>query len=71
MTIAPAAIDRIEIVPSDPHWPEAFELEAARILAALPAHGEFTIEHIGSTAVPGLDAKPVIDILLIASDAAR
>jgi GrpB-like predicted nucleotidyltransferase (UPF0157 family) len=71
MTIAPAPIDRIEIVPSDPRWPAAFDAEAARLRAALSPHAEFTIEHIGSTAVQGLDAKPVIDILLIAPDAAR
>ncbi|MEP7102161.1 MAG: GrpB family protein [Burkholderiales bacterium] len=71
MTIAPAPNDRIEIVTSDPRWPAAFEIEAARIRAALRAHGEPAIEHIGSTAVPGLDAKPVIDILLIEADMAR
>lgn len=72
MTIAPAPIDRIEIVTSDPRWPEAFATEAARIRAALHAHGEpVAIEHIGSTAVPGLDAKPVIDILLIEPDTTR
>lgn len=71
MTIAPAPIDYIEIVPCDPRWPDTFAKEAARIRAALPSHGEHAIEHIGSTAVPGLDAKPVIDILLIESDTAR
>jgi GrpB-like predicted nucleotidyltransferase (UPF0157 family) len=71
MTTAPAPTDRIEIVPSDPRWPAAFEAEAARIRGALSSHGEFTIVHTGSTAVPGLDAKPVIDIVLIAPDAAR
>ena len=68
MTIAPALIDRIEIVPSDPRWPEAFAIEAACIRAALAAHGELAIEHVGSTAVPGLDAKPVIDMILIKAD---
>ena len=71
MTIAPAPIDGIEIVPSDPRWPEAFATEAARIRAALAAHGELAIEHIGSTAVAGLDAKPVIDMILIEADMAR
>ncbi len=71
MTIAPAPPDRIEIVPADPHWPAAFAIEAAHIRAALAPHGEPAIEHIGSTAVPGLAAKPVIDILLIEPDGTR
>lgn len=71
MTILPAPIDRIEIVTSDPCWPDTFAIEAALIRAALLSHGEPAIEHIGSTAVPGLDAKPVIDILLIEPDTAR
>jgi GrpB-like predicted nucleotidyltransferase (UPF0157 family) len=47
----------------DPTWPARFEEEAARIRAAL---GDLAarIEHVGSTAVPGLPAKPVIDIQL-------
>jgi len=47
----------------DPEWSIAFEHERARIHAAVKdtAHG---IEHYGSTAVPGLRAKPIIDILL-------
>jgi len=53
----------IEVVPYDSCWPVLFELEKA---ALLPAFGEYLccIEHIGSTAVPGLAAKPVIDILV-------
>lgn len=52
----------IEVVPYDPRWPGLFELEKASLM---PAFGEYLccIEHIGSTAVPGLAAKPVIDIL--------
>ncbi len=52
---------RLEVVVYDPHWPAAFAAEAARLRAAL---GEMAlrIEHNGSTAVPGLAAKPVIDI---------
>ena len=51
----------IEIVPYDPNWPREFESERERIVAAL---GDLAvrIEHNGSTAVPGLAAKPVIDI---------
>ena len=49
------------IAEPDPTWPDRFEREAARLRAAL---GEqvLRIEHIGSTSVPGLAAKPVIDI---------
>jgi putative glutamine amidotransferase len=52
----PYAID-----PYDPAWPSHFETEAARIRAAL---GDLAveIEHVGSTSVPGLAAKPVVDI---------
>jgi len=53
--------DRIVVVPYDPRWPSLFDAEAVRLSHAL---GEIAvrIEHIGSTAVPGLAAKPVIDI---------
>jgi GrpB-like predicted nucleotidyltransferase (UPF0157 family) len=52
---------RIEIVPYDPRWPAAFETEASRLRGALDALA-LRIEHNGSTAVPGLSAKPIIDI---------
>lgn len=45
----------------DPQWPERYRAEAARIRAALGGWIE-QIEHVGSTAVPGLAAKPIIDI---------
>ncbi len=53
----------IVVVDYDPAWPEAFARERDRIAAAL---GElaFAIEHHGSTAVPGLAAKPIIDIMV-------
>ena len=51
----------LEIVPYDPQWPAAYAAEAARIHAALGVMA-LRIEHNGSTAVPGLAAKPVIDI---------
>jgi GrpB-like predicted nucleotidyltransferase (UPF0157 family) len=51
----------IEIVAYDPRWPAAFEAEAERLRRALGAHA-LLIEHNGSTAIPGLSAKPVIDI---------
>jgi GrpB-like predicted nucleotidyltransferase (UPF0157 family) len=45
----------------DPHWPEQFETLRARIVAVLGSLAD-AIEHIGSTAIPGLAAKPIIDI---------
>jgi GrpB-like predicted nucleotidyltransferase (UPF0157 family) len=51
----------------DPAWPELFAKEAARI-ARLLGETTFRIEHIGSTSVPGLAAKPVIDIVMAVVD---
>jgi GrpB-like predicted nucleotidyltransferase (UPF0157 family) len=47
----------------DPDWPRRFEEERAT-LAVVFTESDVTIEHIGSTAVPGLGAKPVIDIMV-------
>ena len=52
---------RLSVVPYDPAWPRLYEEEAARVSTAL-GEDVAEIEHIGSTAVPGLAAKPVIDI---------
>ena len=53
----------VTVVPYDPEWPRRFERERALIARAL--HGsDASIEHIGSTAVPELGAKPIIDILV-------
>jgi GrpB-like predicted nucleotidyltransferase (UPF0157 family) len=46
----------------DPAWPKLFAAEARRILDGLSTNTD--IEHIGSTSVPGLLAKPIIDIML-------
>jgi GrpB-like predicted nucleotidyltransferase (UPF0157 family) len=60
-----ATVDEpIEVVSADPSWPDWFKVEAARLREALPSRVFPGIEHIGSTAVPGLDAKPIIDIML-------
>jgi GrpB-like predicted nucleotidyltransferase (UPF0157 family) len=53
----------VEIVPYDPSWPVRFEEEEKALRQALAAWLVGPIEHIGSTAVPGLAAKPVIDIM--------
>jgi GrpB-like predicted nucleotidyltransferase (UPF0157 family) len=60
---------RIEVVPADPAWPARFAVLAERIRIALgdAARG---VEHVGSTAVPGLAAKPVIDVDLTVADPA-
>lgn len=51
----------IKVVDYDPAWPLLFEQEKLRLLAALGTKAA-VVEHIGSTSVPGLAAKPVIDI---------
>lgn len=53
----------IEIVAYDPSWPVRFQEEADVLRHALAPWLVGSIEHIGSTAVPGLGAKPVIDIM--------
>jgi len=60
-----ADADRVDVVAYDPSWPELYEREARAIRAALPAGIDAAIHHIGSTAVPGLAAKPIIDVLLV------
>jgi GrpB-like predicted nucleotidyltransferase (UPF0157 family) len=59
----PALDEPVTLRQYDPSWPERFERERRRIAAALGAEAA-GIEHIGSTAVPGLPAKPVVDVLV-------
>ena len=59
----------ITLVESDPNWPVLFDREAARVRGAL-GPVVVQLEHVGSTSVPGLDAKPIIDILLVVRDSA-
>jgi GrpB-like predicted nucleotidyltransferase (UPF0157 family) len=54
----------------DPAWPELFEREAARIRATLGARVRL-LEHAGSTSVPGLAAKPVVDVVLAVPDSSN
>jgi GrpB-like predicted nucleotidyltransferase (UPF0157 family) len=65
----PARWDRIVIEDYDPAWPSRFTAESALISGVL---GEqiIAISHVGSTSVPGLPAKPVIDIDLLVADTA-
>lgn len=68
--VAPPRIDgQIRLHDYDPGWPARFEAEAARIRAALGPRA-IVLEHTGSTSVPGLAAKPVIDITLGVRDSA-
>lgn len=61
-SLAAAINEKVALSAHDPAWAQTFELERARLMALLP--GVFVaIEHIGSTAVPGLVAKPVIDLM--------
>lgn len=60
----------VRLVDYDPQWPALFEAEAAR-LRPVVAPLSITLEHIGSTAIPGLCAKPVLDILAGYDDPAR
>jgi len=60
----------IYLAPYDPAWPARYRALAARIREAL---GERVVrlEHVGSTSVPGLSAKPVIDVVLAVADSTR
>ena len=57
----------VTLVESDPQWPALFDREAVRIRQALGDRA-LMVEHVGSTAVPGLAAKPIIDIALVVAD---
>jgi GrpB-like predicted nucleotidyltransferase (UPF0157 family) len=56
--------DEIEIVDYDPNWPRLFEDERGRLARILPADQVLAIEHAGSTAIPGLAAKPIVDVFI-------
>jgi GrpB-like predicted nucleotidyltransferase (UPF0157 family) len=63
----PKLAGKVQVVDYDPAWPGLFQREAERVRAVL---GERVVqlEHVGSTSVPGLAAKPIIDIMLIVPD---
>jgi GrpB-like predicted nucleotidyltransferase (UPF0157 family) len=58
---------RIIVTDYDPHWPEAFAAAAGELAAAIGAN-LITIHHIGSTSIPGMHAKPIIDMLPVVVD---
>jgi GrpB-like predicted nucleotidyltransferase (UPF0157 family) len=60
--------EEIAITRYDPRWPIWFAQEKAHLQSCLPRELLGRIEHFGSTAVPGLDAKPVVDMLVEVTD---
>jgi GrpB-like predicted nucleotidyltransferase (UPF0157 family) len=62
-TPAPQSEAPVRLVPYDPSWPSLFEAERTVLEGVLGPWLAGSIEHVGSTAVPGLLAKPVIDIM--------
>jgi GrpB-like predicted nucleotidyltransferase (UPF0157 family) len=59
----------IHLAEYDPKWPGLYDREAARIRSTL-GDQVVRLEHVGSTSIPGLAAKPVIDIVLVVPDSA-
>ncbi len=60
----------IIVVPHNPLWPEQFRREAA-LISAIFGEALISIHHIGSTAIPGLSAKPVLDIMPLVRDISK
>ncbi|MFL5732782.1 MAG: GrpB family protein [Chloroflexia bacterium] len=65
----PPLTGHIRLEEYDPDWPRLFEREAARIRVALGDQA-LQVDHAGSTSVPGLAAKPIIDIILVVPNSA-
>jgi len=63
MNETPQGEATIEVVPYDPQWPSKFVAERASLQSVLFSWLAGPIEHVGSTAIPGMPAKPVIDIM--------
>lgn len=62
--VARVVQEDVAVVPYDPRWPEMFREEKEHLLSCLPDALISRIEHFGSTAVPGLAAKPIVDMLV-------
>lgn len=69
--IAELMREHIEVLPYDPSWPGLFAVEEQRLRSLLSPDLLIRIDHIGSTAVPGCHAKPVIDIQVEVKDLER
>ncbi|NLW87068.1 MAG: GrpB family protein [Planctomycetes bacterium] len=63
--------EQVRIEAYDPAWPTLFEQERDHLLACMPEGMIIRIEHFGSTAVAGLAAKPIVDVVIEVSDAAQ
>ena len=70
MTLATRGTQPVEVVDYDQDWPRAYAEERDRIAAAI-GDAVLAIEHVGGTAVPGLPAKPVIDLMVGVEDIER
>jgi len=66
--LARVLAEEIEIGPYDPLWPALFHEEKSRLLTLLPHDLIGRIEHFGSTAIPGIPAKPIVDMLVEVAD---
>jgi GrpB-like predicted nucleotidyltransferase (UPF0157 family) len=62
--IARVVQEKVAVVRYDPRWRDMFEQERCHLLSCLPQDLVKRIEHFGSTAVPGLSAKPIVDMLV-------
>lgn len=71
MSVKPPGDESIRLVAYDPAWPHCFERERAALSTAIDPWVTAGIHHVGSTAVPGLAAKPIIDILVGVADLDR
>lgn len=60
--------EEVALAPYDPAWAESFRREKEHLLSCLPKELIRRVEHFGSTAVPGLAAKPIVDILVEVTD---
>ena len=63
--------EKVDIVPYDPNWPQVFIEEKEHLFSCLPRELIRRIEHFGSTAVPGLAAKPIVDISVEVTERAK
>jgi GrpB-like predicted nucleotidyltransferase (UPF0157 family) len=66
--IARVVREHVAVMPYDPNWPKMFARERDHLRSCLPRDLVKRIEHFGSTAVPGLVAKPIVDILVEVTD---
>jgi GrpB-like predicted nucleotidyltransferase (UPF0157 family) len=71
MVSEPPADEPIRLAGYDPDWPRQFERERATLASSIGPWIDGGIHHVGSTAVPGLEAKPIIDILVGVRDLAE